>query len=246
MNFRAYHLIFTFTCLFFGLLLAGCSSVHSPAGINGTPTRSVHKTAAPFPSQPAKKTLTPTNSSTAIISPSPTSQRDIKLSLITTVGKGFASEFLRSPDGTLIAILEGAQTENSRLRWLEADSGKEIGAVQLEQSWGLYDFSRDNRWLLVFNGFGVNVVDTTIGEVDTCCGGGMGWGTGYRFSLDNRYFSYLGTDYTTGGPYYFVGVYDLEAHSDIETQTDRLWATQRAQGASSWDSNQSYPVLNSS
>jgi WD40 repeat protein len=128
---------------------------------------------------------------------------------------------------------------------LDATSGEEIGSAKLDSVYGLESFTSDNRWLLIDGTIGVYILDITSGEVERCCGGGNGPGMGHRFSYDNRYLSYVGMDQTTGGPYHFVNVYDLETHSDIETQMDRLQATQYAADVPYQDQvwNQSYPVL---
>jgi hypothetical protein len=203
-------LMFTLFCWLFGVLLAACAA--SPAA-TATPT------ASPLPTRTATHTRTATPSPTATLTPTvtktprPTATPDLSPKVMTTIGKGLVSDIVRSPDGKLVAILEGAETEKPRVRWLDAASGEEIGSAELGYAFGIVSFSSNNRWLLVHSTLGVYVIDTTTSEVEKCCSGELGFGTGYKFSRNNRYLAFLGLDYTSGGPYHFVDVYDLETHS---------------------------------
>jgi len=162
---------------------------------------------------------------------------------------GKLGDLARSPDGKLVALIEG-----EKVIWLDATTSEEIGSVNLGDDWlCCVAFSPDARWIIVDDVFiivddvfGIGVIDTVDGSVRKCCGGTNGFGFGHTFSDDSRYIAYGGEADTTGGPYDFVGVYDLETDSNIETEADRLRRTQRAakEETSFRDWNQNYPVLN--
>ena len=207
--------------------------------------------ALPTSSATATITITPTYTitPTPTKTPSPTATRDIKPIKISTIGQGLLGEVVRSADGSLVAYMEGAGTENPVLHWLvhwlDATTAKEVGSAQIDYSFGLVGFSSDNHWLLADSTNGVYMIDISTGGVRNCCGGDIGFGQGHHFSIDSRYISFLGTDQSSGGPYHFVDVFDLETFSHTETELDRLNATESAGDVPYQDRhwNQSYPVL---
>jgi WD40 repeat protein len=168
--------------------------------------------------------------------------------MLSAIGKGMLGDVARSPDGELIAMIDG-----KNLHWLDAVSGEELGSVNLGEKWfDIYAFSPNNRYIIVSEGFGARVVDTTRLSVERCCyGDGDGGPFGFTFSIDSHYLAYTSADHTSGGPYHFVDVLvfnlELERLENIETQTDRLNATQSASNDYiPWLWNQSYPVLHPS
>lgn len=215
------------------VLLAACK-LRAPSTQPPTLRPTLSSTASASPTV----TLTPTRRPTRTRTPRPTPTRDLSPQKASrTLGKGLANDVVRSADGKLAAILENGGTENSRLRWLDAATGEELGAVKPGAVYGLVGFSKDNRWLLAESIFGAYVIDTASGAVQNCCGGGNGPGFGFRFSADGHYLSYTGADSTTGGPYHFVGVFAPDPAYNFELPTPTPSAIE-------WDYNQAYPVLN--
>ncbi len=212
--------------VFLALLLAACT-VHPPPiqspSASPTPARNVTPAPTLAASPSPKIALTATKTPTLTLTPRPSSTRDLSpITPSVTIGKGLISDIVRSADNKLIAILEDAETENSRLRWLDAATGEELGSVKPGYSFGLIGFSSDAHWLLAYSVFGAYVINTDSGEMHSCCDGGIGSGFGFRFSADNHYLSYTGGDYTSGGPYHFVSVFPLGSAYNFVLPTPTL------------------------
>ncbi len=217
-----------------GVLVIACSSLKRTSEVTSISIYTATHTRTPLPSPSA--TLTP--SPTVTLSPSATP--DVKPQRIITIGKGSLGDVARSPDGSMVAIIIG-----STLQWYDAASGEQLGELGLKsENYSGILISPDNHWILI-SFISALIINTIDGSIYNCCGAENGFGAGFSFSEDSRYIAYISADRTTGGPYYSVDVYDITAHSDIQTQIDYLQATQIAGDTYNFlEANHSYPILN--
>lgn len=177
------------------------------AGTNGAITL-WQAPAAPEPALTPTPRATPTRAPTYTSSPTPL---PVQISQVITLGKGLLSPISRSPDGKLIAMLDG-----ETLRWFDATTLKELGAKPMEFSregarvW----FSPNSQLIIVENYFGGSVIDLTTQKA---VGGMSAWNgsaVGFTFSPDSRYIAYRDASRTTGGPYHEIGLLDLVGDND--------------------------------
>ena len=230
--------------VFLALLLAACT-VHPPPiqspSASPTPARNVTPAQTLAASPSPKIALTATKTPTLTLTPRPSSTRDLSpITPSVTIGKGLISDIVRSADNKLIAILEDAETENSRLRWLDAATGEELVIAKPGYSFGLIGFSSDAHWLLAYSVFGADAMDNLIPAKCIAAATAVSVpGLVSAFSADNHYLSYTGGDYTSGGPYHFVSVFPLGSAYNFVLPTPTLLTREG-------DYDREYPILNPS
>ncbi|MFZ6031384.1 MAG: hypothetical protein ACOYYS_27045 [Chloroflexota bacterium] len=219
---------FLLFCALGVIVLAACNagaSTKPPSSATSTPT------AQPAPTSSATPAITATASATETEPVSDaTPWPDLSPAKpFAILGKGLAGEVVRSPDGRLIAVLEGKETENPTLRWLDAASGEELGTADPgSYSWSnIEGFSSDGRWLVAskqsFQVYDMDwesatsIINTSTGEIRECdCARGI------RFSADQRYISCVndGSRYSeysvTPIRFSFASVFPLEPEDTFQ------------------------------
>lgn len=187
---RKYRAVIIFIGLTF-FFIVGCSpcSQHTPS--------------------PSAKTETPTSVLTPTVTPTPLS---LGISKISELGKGPMSPIYRSPDGKVIVI-----GEEQKLRWFNAETFEALGSLDMGEFgfWGV-TFSPDSQLVAVEGNFNVKVVDL-VGQsvVASVYGDGNGFVGGIHFSKDSRYVVFRVTSSTTGGPYHYIGLWDVREDKDL-------------------------------
>lgn len=174
---------------------------------NLTPTIMMSRTLIPTKTN----TLTPTIQSTATITPTPTATINPEPKRIGTLGKGNLSTLYHSPDGKLIALVEGEY-----FRWYDAETFAEIGAVQVGDV-GLGDaiFNSENTLVALETYFSIIVIDLINQRVVADVNSESEGASAPTFSLDSQQIVYVDQDRTTGGPYYSVGLWDIASDSIV-------------------------------
>ncbi len=134
------------------------------------------------------------------------------LTQIGSLGKGTVSSVFHSSDGKIAALLQ-----DGTLRWFDASTKAELGSLQIDEVDSI-TFSPDDKWAVVEIGYGARMVNLETGKETGGFNGGMGYVTGFAWTPDSRYFAYLATDRTTGGPYHFIGLYDTTISGVVDIQ----------------------------
>ncbi len=176
------------------LLTASTSGLFQTWRVKDAPPAALAVTrAAPTP-QP---TLTPT----PVYTP-------IAISKLIALGRGPISPVSYSPDGSIAALMNG-----DTLRWYDPRTQAELGSMSVPDHWEADDviLSPNNRYAIVPPSIIDLETKTVIGRVY----GGNGPTSGYVFTADSRYMAFLAEDRTTGGPYEYIGLLDLETGKDV-------------------------------
>lgn len=145
---------------------------------------------------------TPTDISTPTLTPTaPT----VELKKFAELGRGFISPLARSPNGKLIALIEGED-----LKWYDSKTFIELGAIELgDQSDDQVFFSPDSKLAIVGTFLGAQIVELASKKIVGYVGSGTGFTGGYTFSRDGRYMAYILGDRSTGGPYWAIGLWNV-------------------------------------
>ncbi len=192
MNPRFFLCVSTLLCV---LLMASCSDASSTNPVSSTPAL---PTATHTPIPTARPTATPKSISTPTTAPDPL--RPVSYAVL---GQGLTPETLRSPDGSLIAVLEA-----DTLRWLDTASGEELGFVRQKTIRDLLDFSPDNQWILMDAENGIFLVNTTTKVASNITANTSLMGS-YHFSTDSRFVITQMFESPRADNYGVLRVYDL-------------------------------------
>ncbi len=148
-------------------------------------------------------------SPTSTPTPNPTLayyETNLEPSLKTTLGSGTLSGISRSPNKEIVAYCEGGF-----LYLHDGDSFEEIGIVEIREDWvSRIEFSSDSKLVIVYGFLGASIVDLETQEVVDRFGGGQGGVSCVQFTPDDKLAVYFANDHTTGGPYQYIGVRDIQ------------------------------------
>ncbi len=205
---RDSHQTFTFrltlVVILFVLFILGISffSQHaSPVRVPATETLTPSPTPSRTPSPTATRTPTPTL-------PPPTSTlANISPQKMFTLGRGIISSIARSPDGRLIAYIDG-----STLKWFDAETYQQIGEIYIQDIYDPIVFSPDSRLVAVLRGYGGGALVDLEQQREI---GSVG-GRGLTFSPDGLYIASRVSDWTTAGGYDHIMVWDVTRRERVD------------------------------
>ncbi len=144
---------------------------------------------------------TPTTMPTLAVTPTVAA---VELASVAELGRGYSSTIYRSADGKFAAFVEEDQ-----LKWFDAVSHKQLGAVKVGNLFGEVVFSPDTKFAIVNSYDGTQIIDlekqSIVGQVP----GGTGYLFGFTFTRDSHFMAYTNGSSTTGGPYFSIGLWDL-------------------------------------
>jgi WD40 repeat protein len=175
---------------------------------------------------PASETLSPsptaslTPSPTVTLTPTPTrlpptrTLENISPTQLFTLGRGIISSIARSPDGRLIAYIDG-----STLKWFDAETYQQIGEIYLQDIYDPIVFSPDSRLIAVGAGYWRGALVDLEKQHEI----GFDGGSGFTFSPDGHYIASRVSDWTSAGPYDYIIVWDVTRQERIDDHLPTLF-----------------------
>jgi WD40 repeat protein len=148
-------------------------------------------------------TLVPTLTPTQVVV-------EVKIPKIAELGKGVSSRVYYSPDGNIAAFIDG-----DNLVWFDVSTSEQLGKLQTgDSTTGQLVFSPNGRIVVVDTYMGAQIVDLQAKEILGGVSGGNGSTFGYTFSKDSQYMAYGAADRTSGGPYEYIGLWNITTRQD--------------------------------
>ena len=162
----------------------------------------------------ATPTLIPTQTATL---PAPI----ITMKKIAELGKGFGLKAYRSPDGKLIAQVDG-----DTLKWFDAKTFAPIGSVKVaENPSGYLLFSPGSKLVVSDTYYGGQIIDLVSQSVLGSVKGDNGYASDYVFTKDDEYMAYLIKDRSTSGPYHRIGLWDVTKRQEASDENTHYFPT---------------------
>jgi WD40 repeat protein len=141
-----------------------------------------------------------------------TSAPSLTISTIGSLGKGVITPILQTPDKKLYLY-----NQTGTMHVVDAVTIQEVGSIpniceDLRGEW----FSPDSHYLVFSCGFGTNIIDLKelryLGHITVETTGSL---TASEFSRDGKLLAYKKSDWTSGGSYGSIGVWDISAEKNL-------------------------------